>query len=353
MTISNDSLLGCLETISQIMGRPTSQGTILAGLPIMEERLPIDLFPRAASHLDLQATLKKVKLKNKSFHFPIPLVLLLKNDEACLLTDITNSNTVKVIQPPSTAPVEIPYDQLISEYTGQAFVIEPDARFVAEGNRSEHVSAPASKNWFWNPVNRLWSAYSEVLLASLLINLFALAVPLFTMNVYDRVIPNRIYDTLWVLATGIFIIFVFDALMRTLRSYFIDQAGKIVDLQVSANILERILGIRMVDRPRSIGAFANTVESFNSAREFITSTTITVLVDLPFSVLFLVIIALIGGSIVFVPLLMIPVTIIFGYLLQQPLDKITFAIKYGLVLLYLYSTTFNCVSRDCWCVYDI
>jgi ATP-binding cassette, subfamily C, bacterial LapB len=321
MKTTNDSLLSCLETLSQILGRPTSRGAILAGLPIVDEQITVDMFPRAASHLDLQARLKKITLKNKAFHLPIPLVLLLKDNDACLLTDITDHGTAKIIHPPGTTTNEVSFNELMSVYTGQAFVVEPDARFVAE---SAHVSTDlGGKSWFWNPVNRLWSTYSEVIIASLLINLFALAVPLFTMNVYDRVIPNRIFDTLWVLATGILIIFVFDAIMRVLRSYFIDQAGKLVDLQVSATILERILGIRMVDRPRSVGAFANTVESFNSAREFITSSTVTVLVDLPFSLLFLLIIAIIGGSLVFVPLVLIPVSILFGYLLQRPLTKYT------------------------------
>ncbi len=315
--MTNDKLLGCLAELTKILGRPTPEGVLIGGLPLTESRLPVDLFPRAAAHVDLQARLKKFQLKNKPFHFPVPLVLLLQNDDACLLTDITEHGTAKIIHPPKSESEEVSIEELKNVYSGQAFFVEPDVRFVASG---QHIDVDVTgKNWFWNSVNRLWSAYGEVLVASLLINLFALAVPLFTMNVYDRVIPNRIFDTLWVLASGIVLVFVFDLIMRTLRSYFIDQAGRLVDLQVSAGILERIMGIKMTDRPRSIGAFANTVESFASVREFITSTTVTVLVDLPFSLLFILVVGLIGGDIVFIPLLMLPIIIIFGYVLQKPL----------------------------------
>ncbi len=320
--MTDDKLLACLVNLTDILGQPVSEGTLLAGLPLDEKRLTLELFPRAAAHINLQAKLKKIKLEKRPIHFAVPLVLILKNNDACLLTDITARGTVKIINPlKSTAPEEIDYEDLMSRYTGQAFEVEPNLRFVAHG---EHVAVEdVSKGWFWDAVQMLWSSYGEVLVASFLINIFALAVPLFTMNVYDRIIPNRIFDSLWVLASGIFIIFAFDVLMRTLRSYFIDQSGKLVDQQVSASILEKIMGIRMIDRPKSVGAFANTIQSFDSVREFITSSTVTILVDLPFSLLFIFIIGLIGGSIVFVPLILLPMTIIFGYLLQKPLDMYT------------------------------
>ncbi len=128
-----------------------------------------------------------------------------------------------------------------------------------------------------------WPIYGEVLIASLLINLFALVTPFFTMNVYDRVVPNLAVETLWVLAIGVSIVYGFDLLLRTLRAYFIDIAGKRVDVTLSVNLFSKVLGIRMADRPASVGAFANNVQEFESLREFVTSATITALVDLPFA----------------------------------------------------------------------
>jgi hypothetical protein len=114
-----------------------------------------------------------------------------------------------------------------------------------------------------------------VLLASLLINIFGLAGPFFTMNVYDRVIPNLAFDTLWVLAVGIGVIYLFNLLMRGLRGYFIDEAGKKANLQLSAALLEKVLGLRLEVRPKSVGAFSKNLQQFESVRDFITSFSIT------------------------------------------------------------------------------
>jgi len=317
----NDRLLASLVELTHILGRPASEGTLVAGLPLVDDSLTLELFPRAAAHVELNAKLIRFGLENKVTHFPVPLVLILKDNNACLLTDITAYHSARVIQVPNSKPQEMGLDELKLMYTGQAFLIEPNFRFSA---RSSHAAFEGrSKNWFWSSIRNLWGAYSEMLVGSFLINVFSIALPLFTMNVYDRVIPNRAFETLWVLASGIFIVFTFDILMRNLRSYFIDQAGKTVDLQVSATILERVMGIKMIDRPNSVGAFANTVQSFDAVREFITSTTIAVLVDLPFALLFIVIIGIIGGALIWVPLVMLPLVVIFGLLIQRPLIHLT------------------------------
>ena len=317
----SNKLLTCLVKLTELIGRPTSSTTLTAGLPIIEENLTPELFERAAARVDLITQLVKFPLHNRPTRFPVPVILMLKDNGACLLTQITDRYTALILNPPVNEPQEIALDELEQLYTGSAFSIEQSFRFTPQ---SSHVSFEAQdKNWFWGAVRTLASTYTEMLVASFLINLFALALPLFTMNVYDRVVPNRSFDTLWVLASGIFIIFSFDIIMRTLRSHFIDQAGKIVDLQVSANILEKVMGIKMMERPQSIGAFSNTIHSFDSAREFITSTSVAVLVDLPFTVIFLVVIALLAGNLAVVPILMVPLILLFGYLIQKPLIALT------------------------------
>lgn len=317
----SNKLLLCLIKLTEMIGRPTSGTTLTAGLPLVEDNLTIPLFERAAARVDLNTKLVKFPLNSRETRYPVPVILLLKDHGACLLTNITDHYTAKIISPPKNEPEEIALDELEQLYTGSAFSIEQSFRFTPQ---SSHVSFEAQdKNWFWSAITNLASTYSEMLVASFLINLFALALPLFTMNVYDRVVPNHSYDTLWVLASGIFIVFSFDVLMRTLRSYFIDQAGKVVDLQVSANILEKVIGIKMMDRPQSIGAFANTIQSFDSAREFITSTTIAILVDIPFAAIFLIVIGILAGNLVFVPLLMVPLIMLFGLLIQKPLIELT------------------------------
>lgn len=320
--MSDDTLLACLVHITHHIGRPVAEGALLSCLPINEERLNIDVFPRAASHAGLNAKHKKFILSGKEpHHYHVPVVLLLKEDKACLLLNITNHNTAKIMRCPNKVEEEISLDELNAQYTGQAFLMEYDLKFglpeTAEGD------AVRGKAWFWGKVNMLWLFYSEILIASLLINLFALAVPLFVMSVYNRVIPNNIFDTLWVLSSGIVVILGFDLLMRVLRGYFIDKSARAIDLEVSATLLERILGIRMVNRPLSVGSFANTIQSFESIREFISSATITILIDLPFSLLFLLVIGIIGGYLVLVPLIIFPLVVVISLIFQRSLVEYT------------------------------
>jgi ATP-binding cassette subfamily C protein LapB len=161
-----------------------------------------------------------------------------------------------------------------------------------------------------------------VLLASLLINLFALVMPLFIMNVYDRVVPNDTTETLWALAVGVLIVLGFDFVMRMLRAYLVDIAGKRIDVILSANIFEKSMGLRMEARPASVGSFASNIHEFESFREFITSATITALVDLPFVILFIAVIFWIGGPVGVVPLLAVPLIILVGVMLQRSLGEI-------------------------------
>jgi len=318
----NNALLSCLVQITEILGRPVSSTTLTSGLPMTgDNNFTPELFQRAASRADLRTKLIKYRLTSKAAHFPVPIILVLNNNEACILTEITEHYTAKIFTPPKEESEEIPLDALEQRYTGNAFSITPGFHFTTQ---SSYVAVEdPGKNWFWNAITRLTSTYSEVLVASFLINIFALALPLFTMNVYDRVVPNHSFDTLWVLASGIFLVFFFDILMRTLRSHFIDQAGKVVDIQVSGNILEKVIDIKMASRPQSVGAFANTVQSFDSVRDFITSTTVTILVDLPFAIIFLITIAILAGSLVLVPLSMFPIALLLGIALQRPLIELT------------------------------
>ena len=197
-----------------------------------------------------------------------------------------------------------------------------DLRAAASAARRATHKRTTHSHWFWSAIAQSWPIYGEVLVASFLINLFALVTPFFSMNIYDRVVPNLAYSTLWVLTIGAVLVFGFDLLMRTLRAYFIDIAGKRVDVTLSAKIFATVLGIRMAGRPASVGAFANNVQEFESFREFVTSATITTLVDLPFALLFIVAMAWIGGPIAWIPLVAFPLIVCFGFAMQRPLSRV-------------------------------
>ena len=122
-----------------------------------------------------------------------------------------------------------------------------------------------------------WRLYRDSLLAALLVNIFALAMPMFSMTVYDRVVPNRAEETLWVLSIGVLLMMGFDMALRILRAYILDTASKRIDVTLSARIMERVLGLKMSDRPASVGSFAANLRAFESVRDFIASASITTL----------------------------------------------------------------------------
>lgn len=315
----DDPLLDCLVLLTQHHHRPISAEALRAGLPLVQNRLTPELFVRAAARGGLSARLVKRPLRRIS-PLTLPAVLLLEDNQACLLLALDNHNgKVQVVQPESgTGVAEVALAELEPLYTGYVIFVRPEYRFDA---RAPELLGIRSRHWFWGTLARSWRIYRDVLVASFLINLFALASPLFIMNVYDRVVPNNAVETLWVLAIGVAIVYGFDLLLRALRGYFIDIAGRKSDVILSAMIFERVLGIRMMDRPVSVGAFANNLREFESVRDFITSATISTLVDLPFVVLFLVVVALIGGPIVLVPAVAIPVVLIYALFVQGPLRE--------------------------------
>ncbi|MND85115.1 Toxin RTX-I translocation ATP-binding protein [compost metagenome] len=159
----------------------------------------------------------------------------------------------------------------------------------------------------------------DAVAASLLINLIGLGAPLFVMNVYDRVVPNQAVATLWVLAIGISGAYLFDLLLKTMRGLCLDLAGKKTDLIISATLFERIVGMAMKYRPMRVGSFAQNIHEFQTLRDFLASLTLTSIIDLPFTLLILLVIGLLGGHLVWVPLLAFPLAMGISWLLQKPL----------------------------------
>jgi ATP-binding cassette, subfamily C, bacterial LapB len=316
--LPDDPLANCLVLLTRLQHRPFSLQSLTAGLPLESSRLTPELFVRAAARADISANILKRPL-DKIANLTLPAVLLLKDDQACILLERLDGRAKVVLPEAGAGEDEVDLSDLEERYTGFAIFVKPAFRF---DKRTDTSFIPKPKHWFWGTVGQAWPIYSEVLIASLLINIFALVMPLFIMNVYDRVVPNNTLQTLWVLAIGVGIIYVFDFIMRGLRGYFIDIAGKKIDVILSANIFEKVMAIRMESRPQSVGAFASNLQEFESFREFITSATITTLVDLPFVVLFLVLIWWLGGAAAYPAIIAVPVILFSSFLLQKPLAKV-------------------------------
>ncbi len=176
------------------------------------------------------------------------------------------------------AEVLLSAEELSRRYAGHAVVVKLKFRF---DSRAPVVGKVKLQHWFCGVLSEKRLIYRDIMLAAFLINIFALAMPLFSMNVYDRIVPNRSVETLWVLAFGVSLIVIGDFVLRTMRGYFLDWSSQHVERKLSSRIMERVLGMRLENRPMSVGSFASNLRSFETVRDFITSATITTFIDNP------------------------------------------------------------------------
>lgn len=315
-----DALANCLAAVSRLLGQPATAEALIAGLPLEDGRLTPELFLRAAERAGFAAKQVRCELSQLSA-LALPAVLLLEGREACVLTARTHDSAQIVSGTDGETARSVPLDELSSIYSGTAIVVGASVRFEA-GTASERLLR--THRWFWGTLGRSWPIYAEVAFASVLINVFSVLTPLFFMNVYDRVVPNKAFETLWVLVLGIFLIYLFDLALKTLRGYFVDVAGKRADLALSSMLFEQVMSIRLDAGRQPVGTLANNMREFESLRDFFTSATINTLIDLPFVLLFVAVIWAVGGwEIAAVPVIAIPVVVMAGVALQAPLrDRI-------------------------------
>ncbi len=315
----DDPLLDCLVLLTEFHGISVSGAAFKAGLPLVDGKLTPALFIRAAERAALSARAVKRTLKEIS-PLTLPCVLLLEGRKACILRAFKGRDRVEVIMPEAGPGVtQATLDELAKVYTGNAIFARPEHTF---DSRTDALAAPRPRAWFWGTILSSWRIYLEVVLAALLVNLFALATPLFIMNVYDRVVPNNAIETMWVLAIGVATVFGFDFVLRTLRGYFVDVAGKKADVLVSSRMFEQVLGIRMEAQPASSGVMASQLREFETLRDFFTSATLVTLIDLPFVFLFIAIIWYVGGTVAYIPLIAVPIVIAVGLFMQLPLSHV-------------------------------
>lgn len=284
----DDSLLECLILVARAHGASLTRDAALAGLPLAGGGLTPALLSRAARRAGLSSRIVQRPLERLNDAL-LPAILLLDGNEACILVGWEEGRSVaRVVFPElGEAAVDMPAAELARRYLGRAIYLRPRFRFDA---RTPQVRASRHGHWFWSVIAENRSLYRDVLLAAFAINVFAVAMPLFVMNVYDRVVPNRAIETLWVLAAGVFVVLVAEFVLRTMRRYFVDLAGNRADVKLSALIMERVLGMRMETRPSSVGSFAANLRAFESVRDFISSATVIAFIDLPFALLFLAVV---------------------------------------------------------------
>ncbi|MGC9387076.1 MAG: type I secretion system permease/ATPase [Hydrogenovibrio sp.] len=315
-----DPLLDCLVLYTKLNRHPFSQDALLSGLPLADkQRLTPELFIRAAERANITAAFKQRKLADIP-NLVLPCILTLKDDQACLLEklDFDSGKATVVLSEAPDGRKDVDIDALNEDYLGYAVYFTEKFQ---QSTRKENLVRSKKGHWFWRTFWENKGIYRDVMLASVIINLFVLANPLFVMNVYDRIVPNNAVESLWVLAIGISVVYMFDILLKFLRSYFLEMAGKKSDVIMSSKLFEQTLGLTMANRQGSIGAFANNLKEFDSIRNFFTSGTVASIVDLPFVVIFLLVIFFIAGNIVLVPIAIIAIILLYSLLMKGPIRK--------------------------------
>jgi len=327
---TKDTLLESLVLYTRLFHKPFSSESLLLGLPVDANlSSPIlfsktnskSLFSRAASRAGLKTTIIERSIKD-ILSLQLPVILLLSNGNSCILESFSADKTeAKIIFAGVEEPLEewISVDKLEEEYLGFGFMLKKAYEYEHE-NDKKTLDLNNQKHWFWSTLGFSKKIYMDCILASILINLFVLATPLFTMNVYDRVIPNNAQETLIVFTIGIITVFLLDATLKFLRTYFLEMAGKKSDIIMSSIIFEKVLDLQMDAHPKSVGSFANNLKSFDSIRSFLTNATLSVLIDFPFAILFLCVIFYISGILVFVPIIIILIIIIYALIVKKPLQ---------------------------------
>ncbi len=283
--------------------------------------MPVDMAGRLSFHqaeTAIELTGMKVdalpsgKLPKKTHQFPA--LLRLHNDGVAIIYD-RNKGEALVWQPGNDEPAWMNIDEIDAMFVGQALHISGNAAQArsADGKWPRTVQ----DNWFWAEMNKMRAEFRPVLWAAFLINILAFALPLFSMNVYDRIIPNRAVSSLWVLAAGVLIAFGVEFALRIARANLLDELGRKLDLKLSEKIFSKLINLPLSDRIGDTGKLARRVSEFEIVRDFFASTTVLLLVDLAFLIVFVVMIAILAGWLAMVPLAIIIFMIVAGMVLQR------------------------------------
>ena len=281
--------------------------------------MPHDVFaPKQAvsaiSSLGFKASFGNLSLSSITSDF-YPALAFLKDGNSVIIKEADEEDEIVIIYPHERNRKEvISKDDFGSQFSGYVIIAK-------ELNRREKEER--SGHWFFSAFRKSKWIYVQVMIAAMVSNFLSLTTSLFTMTVYDRIIPNGAFESLIALSIGVVIALGFDFLIKSLRARFIDTASKRADLEISRRLFDRILTLTPVEQRQKTGAMAGTIREFETLREFFNSSTLVILIDLPFVFFFIYVIYLIAGPLAYVPLAAVPLVIIVGLGIQPFLARIT------------------------------
>jgi ATP-binding cassette subfamily C protein LapB len=320
----NDAFESCLRAVLAWHDRPMSSASLRARTAGGREPWTVETLLEAAD--DQGYDVETYAFDPLAPHLPdLPAIARTRQGTALALLALQGEDGVLLVDPDEGEKPKVwPLEQVYERLSGEAYALAQRDLPTADPVTGEADLLPLGRHghWFWGPFQRSRGVYAQVALAALLVNVFALSSSIFSMIVYDRVIPNNAMDTLMALLTGIVIIFVSDFVIRTVRGYFLDVASARSDAAIADALFEQILDAQMKTRRGSSGALASTLKEFESIRDFLTSATLTTFIDIPFSLVFIAVIWMIGGPMAYVVLIAIPVMLVAGLVVQPALARL-------------------------------
>lgn len=314
-----EAFKACFSAIAGYLGRPSAQTVLFAGVPLSDTRIDIDAIRHIAERIGLEIAefshrdflRGRVDLPAIVFRVSqLPVALLAETEDGAFTT-----------APQEDGRIVITRSELAASYISGGVSFSITYANAAEGMNVGSAPKIERRHWLTGTMGPFWRTYSKVILAAVFINMLAIASPIFTMNVYDRILPNKAISTLWVLSIGIGAVILFDLLLKTARASLIDYAGRKADLRISYLLFEKVLNSSLSARPGSTGEYANRVTQYEFVREFFTSNTIGVFIDTAFVFIFLLVIYAIGGWLVIIPALAFVASVIVGLITQRRIGK--------------------------------
>ncbi|WP_087002644.1 type I secretion system permease/ATPase [Rhizobium sullae] len=310
------------KSVAAFYGRPSSDTVLFSGLPDeITESLELDDVEQMAERIGLQV-IRHQERDCRLGNFDCPAIVCFADGGVLPLLEVAEDGSYLIdIVPIAGAPIRLTREELVALKPAMAFAFTLYYQNASEEALVGNAVEIEKRHWLATTLMPYWRTYVRVMVAALFINLIALGSPLFTMNVYDRVLPNKAVATLWVLAAGISLAYIFDFLLKTARSSLIDYAGRKADLRLSQLIFDKVLNSTLESRPLSTGEYANRVTQYEFVREFFTSNTIGVLIDSLFVFIFLAVIYLIAGWLVVIPAAAFVLSVAIGLWAQAQIGK--------------------------------
>lgn len=317
-----DVLFECLSHIAMHYDRKIDKESLLATLPVdLANGVTPELFPRVAARAGFAASFGKTKLQQLASHIGPSIVLLQGNQVGVVHSTPGDAPNVFLLLNEKSQLVPVAFDVIKRQYTGYAFSLTNVNAEQEMGSAADMDIAANRQQWFWRTLWRYRAYYLQMIPASLLVNMFALAMPFFVMIVYDKVVPNQAMETLWVLAIGVAIVYLFDLLIRLVRGVLLERAGRELDYELAGVLFEQVLSLSMRSIPTSTGFLANRVKAYETLREFFVSAAMLALVDLPFSLLMIGVIFFLAGPIGWLLLIAVAIGLAINVALQVPMYK--------------------------------